>query len=158
MGYAEMGKQAETLGAAEDTVRISNSPSAAAMAAWALAHIGESGKAKQFLTKALEQAKEHHICRFLVADAYAELGEKEGPRVHAASLRAAVDLNTLDRGGSPIEPAPERRSISGSGPPRRTSYCKPSLTVSLDSLDSTSASFSARFQAQDESRRGRSGR
>lgn len=77
MGYAEMGKQAETLRAAEDTVRISNSPSATAMAAWALAHIGQSGKAKQFLTKALEQAKQHYICRFLVADAYAELGEKE---------------------------------------------------------------------------------
>lgn len=77
MGYAEMGKQAETLRAAEDTVRISNSPSATVMAAWALAHIGQSGKAKQFLTKALEQAKEHYVCRFLVADAYAELGEKE---------------------------------------------------------------------------------
>jgi len=77
MAYAQMGQQAETLRAAEDTVRISNSPSLTATAAWALAHIGQSGKAKQFLTKALEQAKEHYICRFIVADAYTELGENE---------------------------------------------------------------------------------
>jgi TolB-like protein/DNA-binding winged helix-turn-helix (wHTH) protein len=77
MAYAQMGQPAETLRAAEDTVRISNSPSLTATAAWALAHIGQSGKAKQFLTKALEQAKEHYICRFIVADAYTELGENE---------------------------------------------------------------------------------
>src|SRR2546430_2384528 len=60
MAYAQMGQQAETLRAAEDTVRISgDSPSLTATAAWALAHIGQSGKAKQLLAKALEQAKEH---------------------------------------------------------------------------------------------------
>lgn len=78
MAYAQMGQQAETLRAAEDTVRISgDSPSLTATAAWALAHIGQSGKAKQLLAKALEQAKEHYICRFIVADAYTELGENE---------------------------------------------------------------------------------
>jgi len=77
MAYAQTGQHAETLRAAEDTDRISNSPSATATAAWALAHIGQSGKAKQLLAKALEQAKEHYICRFIVADAYTELGENE---------------------------------------------------------------------------------
>ena len=77
MAYAQMGQPAETLRAAEDTVRISNSPNLTATAAWALARIGQSGKAKQFLTRALEQAKEHCICRFIVAAAYPELGERE---------------------------------------------------------------------------------
>ena len=77
MAYARIGQHAETLSAAEDTARISNSPSATATAAWALAHIGQSDKAKQLLAKALEQAKQHYICRFIVADAYTELGENE---------------------------------------------------------------------------------
>lgn len=77
MAYAQTGQRAETLHTAEDTFRISNSPSLTATAAWALAHIGESGKAKQFLAKALQQSKEHYICRFIVADAYTELGENE---------------------------------------------------------------------------------
>ena len=78
MAYAQAGQQAETLRAVEDTVRISgDSPSSTAIAAWALAHAGQSGKAKQLLAKALEQAKEHYVCRFLVADAYTELGENE---------------------------------------------------------------------------------
>ena len=77
MAYAQLGQHAETLRAAEDTARISNSPSATATAGWALAHIGERDKAKQLLAKALEQAKEHYICRFIVADAYTELGENE---------------------------------------------------------------------------------
>ena len=77
MAYAQLGQHAETLRAAEDSARISNSPSATATAGWALAHIGERDKAKQLLAKALEQAKEHYICRFIVADAYTELGENE---------------------------------------------------------------------------------
>ena len=77
MAYAQLGQHAETLRAAEDTARISNSPSATATAGWALAHIGERDKAKQLLAKALAQAKEHYICRFIVADAYTELGENE---------------------------------------------------------------------------------
>jgi len=32
---------------------------------------------KQVLGKALEQAKERYVCRFTVATAYADLGEKE---------------------------------------------------------------------------------
>jgi TolB-like protein/DNA-binding winged helix-turn-helix (wHTH) protein/Tfp pilus assembly protein PilF len=77
MAYAHTGQPTETLRAVEDTVRLPNSPSLTAMAAWALAHIGQSGKARQLLAKALEQAKQHYICRFLVADAYTELRENE---------------------------------------------------------------------------------
>lgn len=79
IAYAQMGQHDEALRAAEDTLRISSSPSPSqiATAAWALAHTGEIGKARQFLDKALELAKQHYICRFIVADAYAELGEKE---------------------------------------------------------------------------------
>lgn len=77
IAYAQMGQHDEALRAAEDTLRISSSPSQIATAAWALAHTGEIGKARQFLDKALELAKQHYICRFIVADAYAELGEKE---------------------------------------------------------------------------------
>ena len=79
IAYAQMGQHDEALRAAEDTLRISSSPSPSqiATAAWALAHTGEIGKARQFLDKALELAKQHYICRFIVADAYTELGEKE---------------------------------------------------------------------------------
>jgi TolB-like protein/DNA-binding winged helix-turn-helix (wHTH) protein/tetratricopeptide (TPR) repeat protein len=77
MAYAQMGKSAEALRAAEDTIRISNSPSLIATAASALARSGQTAKAKQFLSKALALAKEHYVCQFIVADAYADLGENE---------------------------------------------------------------------------------
>lgn len=77
MAYAQMGKRPETLQAAEDAIRVKNSPSGMAATASAFARVGESAKAKQLLNKALEQAKERYLCRFLVAAAYAELGENE---------------------------------------------------------------------------------
>jgi len=75
--YAQIGKRAETLRAAEDAIRVGNSPSGIATAASALARVGQSGKAKQLLNKALEEAKGQYICRFIVAAAYTELGENE---------------------------------------------------------------------------------
>jgi len=72
-----MGKPAEALRAAADTVRISSSPSLIATAASALARAGQTAKARQFLGDALEKAKKEYVCRFIVADAYADLGEKE---------------------------------------------------------------------------------
>ena len=77
MAYAQMGKRPETLRAAEDAIRVGNSPSGMAATASAFARVGESGKAKQLLSKALEQAKQRYLCRFLVAAAYTELGENE---------------------------------------------------------------------------------
>jgi TolB-like protein/DNA-binding winged helix-turn-helix (wHTH) protein/Tfp pilus assembly protein PilF len=77
MAYAQSGKHAETLRAAADAVGVANSPSGLATAAAALAQVGEKSKASQVLSQALEKAKEHYVCRFIVAAAYTELGENE---------------------------------------------------------------------------------
>ena len=77
LAYAQTGKHAETLRSAENAVRLANSPSVTATAASALARIGQRDQARQVLNKALDQAKEHYVCRFIVAAAFADLGEKE---------------------------------------------------------------------------------
>ena len=77
MAYAQMGQRLATVRAAENAMRFPDSPSVNSAAASGLAHVGERGQAKQFLGKALEMAKERYVCRFLVAAAYTELGEKE---------------------------------------------------------------------------------
>lgn len=77
MAYAQMGQRLATVRAAENAMRFPDSPSVISAAASGLARVGESGQAKQFLAKALEMAKERYVCRFLVAAAYTELGEKE---------------------------------------------------------------------------------
>jgi tetratricopeptide (TPR) repeat protein len=73
MAYAQMGQRTETLQVAKNAIRLANSPSVLTATASALA---------QLLTKALEQAKERYICRFLVAAAYVELGDTEKPLNH----------------------------------------------------------------------------
>lgn len=75
--YAQMGKRAETIQTAADAVRIADYPSALATTASALAQVGERNKATLVLKQALEKAKKHYVCRFIVARAYIELGEKE---------------------------------------------------------------------------------
>jgi len=77
LAHAQMGQRAETLRAAENAIRLANSPSVMTTTAAALARVGQRHEAKQLLGKALEQAKERYVCRFLVADAYVELGDKE---------------------------------------------------------------------------------
>jgi TolB-like protein/DNA-binding winged helix-turn-helix (wHTH) protein/Flp pilus assembly protein TadD len=77
MAYAQMGKRPETLQAAENAIRLANSPSIITATAAALAHVGQNREARQLLGKALEQAKERYVCRFLVADAYVELGDTD---------------------------------------------------------------------------------
>lgn len=77
MAYAQMGQRLATVHAAENAMRFADSPSVISAAASGLARVGESGQAKQFLAKALDMAKERYVCRFLVAAAYVELGEKE---------------------------------------------------------------------------------
>jgi Tfp pilus assembly protein PilF len=72
-----MGNHAATLRAADDAVRVGNSPSGLATTAAALAQVSEKAKANQVLTMALNEAKDHYICSFIVAAAYTELGEKE---------------------------------------------------------------------------------
>jgi len=77
LAHAQMGQRAETLRAAENAIRLANSPSVMTTTAAALARVGQRHEAKQLLSKALEQAKELYVCRFLVADAYVELGDTE---------------------------------------------------------------------------------
>jgi tetratricopeptide (TPR) repeat protein len=77
LAHAQMGQRAETLRAAENAIRLANSPSVMTTTAAALARVGQRHAAKQLLSKALEQAKERYVCRFLVADAYVELGDTE---------------------------------------------------------------------------------
>jgi len=77
MAYAQMGKRAETLRAAEDAIRVADYPSGNATTASALAQVGEKIKARQVLDRALEQAKRQYVCRFIVATAYTELGDNE---------------------------------------------------------------------------------
>jgi TolB-like protein/DNA-binding winged helix-turn-helix (wHTH) protein/Flp pilus assembly protein TadD len=77
LAYAQMGQRAETLRAAENAIRLANSPSVMTTTASALARVGQSAEAIHLLSKALEQAKERYVCRFLVARAYVELGETE---------------------------------------------------------------------------------
>jgi tetratricopeptide (TPR) repeat protein len=77
MAYAQMGKRAETLRAAEDATRFADFPSGNATTASALAQVGEKMKAQQILDRALEQAKRQYVCRFIVATAYTELGDNQ---------------------------------------------------------------------------------
>ncbi|MGA8621502.1 MAG: protein kinase [Candidatus Sulfotelmatobacter sp.] len=77
LAYAQMGQRPETLRAAEKAIRFANSPTVLATTASALARVGERAEARQLLSRALEQAKERYVCRFIVAAAYAELGETE---------------------------------------------------------------------------------
>lgn len=77
MAYAQMGQRLATVRAAESAMRFPDSPSVISAAASGLARVGEKGQARQFLAKALDMAKDRYVCRFLVAAAYTELGEKE---------------------------------------------------------------------------------
>lgn len=77
MAYAQLGKRAETLRAAEDAAHFADFPSGNATTASALAQVGEKVKAQQILDRALEQAKRQYVCRFIVATAYTELGDNE---------------------------------------------------------------------------------
>ena len=77
MAYARMDQREETLRAAENAIRLADGPSVLTMTASALARVGQTTQARQLLSKALEQAKERYVCRFLVAAVYAQLGENQ---------------------------------------------------------------------------------
>jgi TolB-like protein/DNA-binding winged helix-turn-helix (wHTH) protein/Tfp pilus assembly protein PilF len=77
MAYAQMGKRSETLRASEDAIRFADFPSGNATTASALAQVGEKIKARKVLDRALEQAKQQYVCRFIVAAVYTELGDNE---------------------------------------------------------------------------------
>jgi TolB-like protein/DNA-binding winged helix-turn-helix (wHTH) protein/Tfp pilus assembly protein PilF len=75
--YAQLGQRPETLKAAENAIRLTDSPSVIATTASAVARVGQRAKAKQLLDRALQLSKERYICRFIVASTYADLGESE---------------------------------------------------------------------------------
>ena len=77
LGYVQAGKRAEALEAAQKAMILAQSPTVLTTAASALAQIGQRNEAKQLLAKALAEANERYVCRFTVASAYADLGEKE---------------------------------------------------------------------------------
>lgn len=77
MADAQLGRRADVLQAADTAARLAHSPSVVATAASALAQVGQRKHAQQMLSQALAMAQKRYICRFIVAAAYAELGEKQ---------------------------------------------------------------------------------
>jgi len=77
LAYSNMGRRAETVQAAENAARVTDSPGVLVVSVSALARVGEREKANKLLDRALELAKTHYVCRFLLAAAYTDLGDKE---------------------------------------------------------------------------------
>jgi len=77
LAYSQMGRRRETVEAAETAARVSDAPGKIVVAVSALARVGERDKAEKLLDRALEMAKSIYVCRFLLAAAYTDLGEKE---------------------------------------------------------------------------------
>lgn len=77
LAYAQMGRRAETLQAAENAVRFADSPTVITTAASALARVGQSSRAEELLSIALQQAKERYVCRFIVGATYVDLGDNK---------------------------------------------------------------------------------
>lgn len=74
---SQMGRRQEAVQAAESANRVTDSPGVIVVAVSALARVGEKEKARQLLDRALDLAKTRYVCRFLLAAAYADLGEKD---------------------------------------------------------------------------------
>jgi TolB-like protein/DNA-binding winged helix-turn-helix (wHTH) protein len=88
LAAADLGQRPEAIRAAEKAAHAAESmrnsvcatncsPTILATAASALARAGQRDQAKQVLEHALELAKTRYVCRFLIAAAYTDLGEKE---------------------------------------------------------------------------------
>ena len=78
LAYADLGHRPEAWRAAEQATQLAeDSPSVVATAASAMARAGQHARAKQLLEHALDLAKTRYVCRFIVAGAYADLGETE---------------------------------------------------------------------------------
>ncbi len=76
LAYAQMGRRVEAVQAAE-AASASERPTVVAVAVSALARVGEQQKARQALNRTLDLAQKQYVCRFLLAAAYVDLGEKE---------------------------------------------------------------------------------
>jgi serine/threonine protein kinase/TolB-like protein len=79
LAYARMGRRDEGLQAADTAARLADSPSVLVTAASALARLGQRARAMQLVKQALESAtaQGRYVCRFLVAGAYADIGERD---------------------------------------------------------------------------------
>ena len=122
LANAHLGQRADAIRAAETAVRLSNSPTILTTAASALARAGQRAEARQLLGRALGLAKERYVCRFIVAAAVrGSRRHRAGARLARAGVPSALDLNTLDRGGSPNDSASQRSAVRGSRAPRRDS-------------------------------------
>lgn len=75
--YSQMGRRPQAVQAAESAARLTDSPGVLVVAVSALARVGELDKATKLLDRALELARNRYVCRFLLAAAYADLGDKE---------------------------------------------------------------------------------
>jgi eukaryotic-like serine/threonine-protein kinase len=73
LAYADLGRRAEAIRAAETAVRLSNSPTILTTTASALARAGQRTEARQLLDRALALARERFVCRFNVAAADVDL-------------------------------------------------------------------------------------
>ena len=58
-------------------VQLSGTPTVLSTSASALARLGDAGRAKRLLNKALAQAGDRYVCRFNVAARYAQLGDSK---------------------------------------------------------------------------------
>jgi serine/threonine-protein kinase len=74
---ADMGKTDQAIQAANESLKLTDSPSVIATAASALARCGQRARADQLVNHALDVARDRYICRFIVAGAWADLGERE---------------------------------------------------------------------------------
>ena len=77
LANAHLGQRAEALRAAENAVRLANSPTILTTTASALARTGQRAEARQLLNRALAAGGERYVCRFIVAAAYVDLGDTE---------------------------------------------------------------------------------
>jgi len=73
---ADMGRTDQAIQAASESLTLTDSPSVIATAASALARSGQRARAEQLVNHALDLAKDRYICRFIVAGAWADLGER----------------------------------------------------------------------------------
>jgi serine/threonine protein kinase/tetratricopeptide (TPR) repeat protein len=78
LAHADLGERAEAVRAAETAAKLAdNSPTILVTTASALARAGQQADAKQLLSQAFALAKERYVCRFNVAAADVDLGDKE---------------------------------------------------------------------------------
>jgi serine/threonine protein kinase/TolB-like protein/Tfp pilus assembly protein PilF len=92
LANAHLGQRTEALRAADNAVRLADSPTITTTTASALARLGQRAQARQLLNRSLAQARERYVCRFIVAATYADLGDTE--RAFASLEQAYLQRST----------------------------------------------------------------